>query len=46
MPSKYRAPRGTHDVLPEEAPRWRRLEGLFREVCERYGYREIRTPIF
>lgn len=38
--------RGTVDVLPEEAPRWRRVEETAREVFHRYGYREIRTPIF
>jgi histidyl-tRNA synthetase len=43
---KYRAPRGTDDVLPDQTPLWRRLEGKFREVCELYGYGEIRTPVF
>jgi histidyl-tRNA synthetase len=42
----YRAVRGTRDVLPEEAARWRRIERAFREVFERYGYEEIRLPIF
>src|SRR6266516_827775 len=43
---KYRAPRGTNEVLPDQAPLWRHLEGSFRAVCELYGYGEIRTPVF
>ncbi len=37
--------RGTHDILPAEAVRWQRLEAVVRDVCARYGYREIRTPV-
>ncbi len=40
------APRGTHDVLPEEAVRWRRLEEAARACFERCGYEEIRPPLF
>jgi len=43
---KYRAIKGTRDILPEEAPRWQRVERLFREAFTRYGYSEIRLPIF
>jgi histidyl-tRNA synthetase len=43
---RYRAPRGTNDVLPDQIARWRYLEECFRHVCERFGYGEIRTPIF
>ena len=43
---RYAAPRGTQDILPEDAPRWQRLEGCFRDLCALYGYREIRTPVF
>ena len=43
---KYRAPRGTHDVLPQETPRWRFLEDTFRRTCAEFGYGEIRTPAF
>jgi histidyl-tRNA synthetase len=41
-----RAPEGTHDVLPEEAARWRRLEEAARASFSRFGYQEVRTPIF
>jgi histidyl-tRNA synthetase len=43
---RYSAPRGTQDVLPEDASRWQRLEACFRDLCARYAYREIRTPVF
>src|SRR5437879_4307482 len=42
----YRAPRGTSDILPDQTPLWRRLEGTFHQVCALYGYGEIRTPVF
>ena len=37
--------RGTHDILPGEIERWQQAEQVVRDVCDRYGYREIRTPI-
>ncbi|MEW6233152.1 MAG: histidine--tRNA ligase [Chloroflexota bacterium] len=42
----FRAPRGTQDLLPEEAPYWRRVEEVIHQVCRRYGYRLIATPTF
>lgn len=41
-----KAPRGTHDVLPEEADRRRRIETIAQRVLEDAGYRRIETPIF
>ncbi|HEU4754354.1 MAG TPA: histidine--tRNA ligase [Armatimonadota bacterium] len=43
---KFRAPRGTQDILPEDAPRWRYVEGTFRRTCADFGYEELRTPMF
>jgi histidyl-tRNA synthetase len=40
------APRGTFDILPPESSGWQALEATIDEVCGRFGYREIRTPIF
>ncbi len=40
------AVRGVRDVLPEESARWRGAERLAREVFARYGYGEIRVPVF
>jgi histidyl-tRNA synthetase len=39
-------PRGTNDILPEEAFGWQYVEGVFRRLCQDYGFAEIRTPIF
>lgn len=38
--------RGTRDLLPEEIAAWRRVEDAARDVFRRFGYQEIRTPIF
>lgn len=43
---KHQAPRGTRDLLPDELKRWQKVEELSRQVCARYGYGEIRTPMF
>jgi histidyl-tRNA synthetase len=44
--NRLAAPRGTHDVLPSQAADWNRLEARAREIAERFGYGEIRTPSF
>jgi len=46
MAPRFKAPRGTQDVLPRDSWRWQRVEAAFREVCRRFGYAEIRTPVF
>jgi histidyl-tRNA synthetase len=38
--------KGVKDILPEETPRWRFLEEAARGWAARYGFREIRLPIF
>lgn len=40
------APKGTKDTLPDQVYRWHYVEKKFAEICDRYGYREIRTPVF
>ena len=40
------APKGTKDILPEQVYRWHYVEKKFADICDRYGYREIRTPVF
>jgi histidyl-tRNA synthetase len=45
MPA-FRAPRGTHDLLPAERAAFLRLERLASELTRRYGYRPIETPMF
>lgn len=39
-------PRGTKDILPSESYKWQWLEEKFKDICERYGFKEIRTPLF
>lgn len=39
-------PKGTYDVLPEDAAAWVKLESTIRRICQLYHYKEIRTPIF
>lgn len=41
-----RAPKGTKDTLPSESYKWQYIEKIMRDVCARFGYREIRTPVF
>jgi len=38
--------RGTYDVLPSEIGIWHALEDRLRQTFQRYGFEEIRTPIF
>lgn len=45
MPTRYPALRGMRDILPGEVSRWQRVERIAREVFERYGFREMRTPL-
>ncbi len=40
------AVRGTRDILPDEVGAWHRVEAAARELFARYGYRELRTPVF
>ncbi|MBB5354645.1 histidyl-tRNA synthetase [Anoxybacillus mongoliensis] len=42
----FQIPRGTQDILPEQAAKWQYIERIARELCRRYNYQEIRTPIF
>ena len=41
-----KGPRGTKDMLPSEAYKWHYVEGVVKEVAKRFGFEEIRTPIF
>ena len=39
-------PKGTFDILPEEMPAWRYIEDTARKTAAKYGFSEIRTPVF
>jgi histidyl-tRNA synthetase len=44
--AKIKAPRGTFDVLGEDAARRTALEARARSILERAGYERIETPVF
>ncbi|MBE7040908.1 MAG: histidine--tRNA ligase [Ruminococcaceae bacterium] len=43
---QIKAPRGTHDVLPQESYKWHKIESTIKELCQDFDYKEIRTPVF
>jgi histidyl-tRNA synthetase len=43
---KISAPRGTRDILPEEAAAWDRVEAVARDLSRRYAFDRIDTPLF
>jgi histidyl-tRNA synthetase len=42
----YQKPKGTQDLLPGTVEKWQFVEEKARDLCRRYNYSEIRTPIF
>ena len=42
----YKAPRGTADVLPADQPYWRYIAEKAEQLCRRYGYQRLDTPLF
>ena len=41
-----KAPRGTHDILPGDIYKWHKVEETMRDLCRKFAYHEIRTPMF
>ena len=41
-----RSVKGTHDILPNQTWRWRKIESALHNFMQKYGYQEIRTPAF
>lgn len=39
-------PKGTKDILPAYSYKWQFVEDKFKNVCQRFGFSEIRTPMF
>lgn len=48
-------PKGVFDILPftldqestwKASSKWEHIESIIRNICQRYGFQEIRTPIF
>ena len=44
--SHFQAPRGTRDILPDEAEKWRAVLSAFSETANRFGYGQIISPMF
>ncbi len=44
--TKILAPKGTHDVLPDESYIWQDIESKMMSICRNFGYNEIRFPTF
>lgn len=40
------APKGTRDILPQEMYKWQYVEKIIKEICDNFGYSEIRIPVF
>ena len=41
-----KAPKGTKDMLPQDAYKWQYIEEEWAKICSEYGFKEIRTPVF
>ncbi len=41
-----KAPKGTKDMLPQDAYKWQYIEKEWKKICSEYGFKEIRTPVF
>jgi len=46
MALQFKAIKGASDILPDEAKAWQYVEDTARRVFLRYGYGQIRTPVF
>ncbi|OAB40731.1 histidine--tRNA ligase [Paenibacillus antarcticus] len=42
----FQKPTGTQDLLPGMVEKWQYVEQKARDLCRRFNYREIRTPLF
>ncbi|WP_256756777.1 histidine--tRNA ligase [Cohnella sp. WQ 127256] len=42
----FQKPPGTQDILPGNSELWQFVENTARDICRRYRFSEIRTPIF
>ena len=46
MPTRYRSPRGTQDILPADEPYWNLVRRAAERLCDAFGYGRIETPVF
>lgn len=40
------APKGTADITPDVSYKWQYIENKIKDICSRYGAKELRTPVF
>jgi histidyl-tRNA synthetase len=43
---KIQAPKGTHDILPEEQKYWEKIYSIVNQVLSSYGFKRIDVPVF
>lgn len=43
---RYQKLKGTADLFPEETKKWQYVESVYKEIMERYQFKEVRIPIF
>lgn len=41
----FRAPKGTHDVLPADEPCWEKIENTARSLARAYGFGRLEPPV-
>src|SRR2546425_4795020 len=46
MTGRYKAPRGTQDILPEDQPHWDFVREVAARISKAFGYEAIKTPVF
>jgi histidyl-tRNA synthetase len=46
MTGRYKAPRGTQDILPEDQPYWDFIRDAAARLSKTFGYEAIETPVF
>ncbi|MBN1694364.1 histidine--tRNA ligase [candidate division WOR-3 bacterium] len=46
LKSEFKNIKGTRDILPEEAIRWKKVEDVIRKKMESYNFQEVRFPAF
>jgi histidyl-tRNA synthetase len=46
LKSEFKNIKGTRDILPEEAVRWKKVEDVIRKKMESYNFQEVRFPTF
>ena len=43
---ELRALKGTKDIFGDEMRKWLEVEAIIRDLCDDFGFKQIRTPIF